>query len=174
VESRRIILTSILAAIVFGTAHDLATAHYSPAYFLPPHHIQIVDTQSPILLALIWGVLATFWVGAGLGALLAVTGRWGKWPKLTWDDMRRRITFGVTLLWALAMLAGVGLYFISEIAMRENPKLSESDRRLVIVASVHVFSYSAATVLGLILAILNVRERWKRSQASLPLENPTP
>ena len=82
-ESPKIIAFSILAACVYGIAHDLITAHVCVEYFLPPVHPVIVSTTNPILLALIWGIIATWWVGLFLGFPLAVVCRFGSKPNGT-------------------------------------------------------------------------------------------
>ena len=45
-------------------------------------HPRIVNTDSPTLVALAWGIAATWWVGLPLGCLLAAAARAGWRPKL--------------------------------------------------------------------------------------------
>ncbi len=76
----RIVLTCTAAAIVYGILHDLVTVHISLEYFTIGH--PDVGTQERIPLALIWGVLATWWAGAVIGLLWWWGARGGSGPKL--------------------------------------------------------------------------------------------
>ena len=71
VESLKIVLTCIVASIFYGVIHDQFTARICLEYFTV-FHPPIFNTQSPTLLALGWGIIATWWVGAILGFLLAI------------------------------------------------------------------------------------------------------
>lgn len=57
-----IVLFSIAAAIFYGIAHDQITARVCVEYFTIGH-LPVFKTTSPTLLALGWGVLATWWLG---------------------------------------------------------------------------------------------------------------
>ena len=72
-EFLKILLLCIAAAIVYGIVHDQFTACICLEYFTV-FHPQIFPTQSPTLLAIGWGILATWWVGAFLGVLLGIAG----------------------------------------------------------------------------------------------------
>src|SRR5262245_58028888 len=75
-----IVLLGVFAAVLYGILHDQVTARVCVEYFTighPPYF----NTDSPTLLALGWGFLATWWVGLPLGILLAVAAREGKRPK---------------------------------------------------------------------------------------------
>jgi len=82
VESLKICLISIVAAILYGVIHDQITARVCVEYFTV-FHPPVFVTQSPTLLAFGWGVIATWWVGAFLGVLLAIASRAGSRPKLS-------------------------------------------------------------------------------------------
>jgi hypothetical protein len=89
-QSLKIILACVLAAILYGIAHDQITARFCIEYFTVFHE-KIVETQSPTLLGLAWGVVATWWVGAIFGILLAMVSRLGSRPKLQFRDLFRPI-----------------------------------------------------------------------------------
>ncbi|MGF6231428.1 hypothetical protein QFZ27_005383 [Inquilinus ginsengisoli] len=61
-------------------------------------------TESPFLLAIGWGVLATWWVGLPLGLMLAVAARLGRSNRLRLVDLRPAI---LRLLVAMALCAVV-------------------------------------------------------------------
>ena len=66
----RIIGLCVLAAVLYGVAHDQVTARVCVEYFTIGHP-RILATESPTVLGLAWGVIATWWVGLVLGAPLA-------------------------------------------------------------------------------------------------------
>jgi hypothetical protein len=100
-QSVKIILICILAAVLYGIIHDQVTAHICVEYF-SVFHPPVFPTNSPTLLALGWGVIATWWMGAFLGALLALAARAGSRTKATASELIRPI---VTLLVAMGILA---------------------------------------------------------------------
>ena len=73
----KIVLLSILAAISLGIPHDLITAHLCLEYFTVAHPF-IFPSNKPVVTALLWGVIATWWVGLILGVGLAIAARAGK------------------------------------------------------------------------------------------------
>jgi hypothetical protein len=106
-EFLKIVVFSTLAAIVYGILHDQVTAHVCVEYFSVAHP-DIFHTQSPFLLALGWGVVATWWVGLPLGTFAAIAARMGSPPRLALADLRPMI------LWLLVGMAScattAGLY----------------------------------------------------------------
>ncbi|WP_197424335.1 hypothetical protein, partial [Sphingomonas sp. CCH9-E2] len=98
-ESLKIILFAILSAVVYGILHDQVTAHLCVEYFTIGHP-PVFATDSPFLLALGWGVIATWWVGLILGILLALAARVGRAPKLGVNDVRAWI------VWLMLVSAG--------------------------------------------------------------------
>lgn len=160
-EGLKIVGYCSLVAVCYGLAHDMVTANVCPDYFLPPYHPLIVDTRSPWLLALLWGVIATWWMGAILGVLFALTSRVGSWPRLSLAMVSRRIGITMASIWVLAMVLLTSLYLITNMIMPGNPKVTDLNRRLVIVGTVHAFSYSASTVAGLGLAVSILLHRSK-------------
>lgn len=73
-ESLKIILLCILSAVLYGILHDQVTARVCVEYFTVAHP-PIFHTTSPTLLAIGWGILATWWVGLILGVPAAVVSR---------------------------------------------------------------------------------------------------
>ncbi len=69
-EAVKIVAFCILAAIGYGVVHDLVTAHLCVEYFTIGHP-KLFATESPLLLALGWGIVATWWVGLLFGVPLA-------------------------------------------------------------------------------------------------------
>ncbi len=71
-----IVVLSILACVTYGVIHDQITARICVEYFTIGHP-QIIASESPTMLGFVWGVIATWWVGAILGVLLATAARIG-------------------------------------------------------------------------------------------------
>jgi hypothetical protein len=80
-ESLKIVFACIAAAILYGVVHDQFTARICIEYFTV-FHPPVFATRSPTLLGIGWGIIATWWVGAALGLLLALAARAGSRPKL--------------------------------------------------------------------------------------------
>src|SRR3954471_15229661 len=82
-----IILLCIVAAVMYGIVHDQITARVCVEYFTIGHP-PIFNTDSPTLLGLGWGVVATWWGGVVLGIGLAIAARAGTsrppWPVASW------------------------------------------------------------------------------------------
>ncbi len=152
------------AAVVFGIAHDLVTANLSVEYFTV-HHPTIIPSESPWVMALLWGFLATFWVGAIGGALVAGANLLGRAPSLPWSTIQRAMRVGLAVLWVAAMTALASIYtFAGTLPQFERRPTFEQDRRLVAVAFTHVFSYAGAAILILAL-MLWVAVKRHRSEA---------
>lgn len=81
-ESLKIVIGCIVAAVLYGIIHDQFTARICIEYFTV-FHPPVFPTQSPTLLGIGWGIIATWWVGAFLGVLLAFAARAGSRPKLS-------------------------------------------------------------------------------------------
>jgi hypothetical protein len=106
VEFLKIWLLSIGAAVCYGVVHDLVTAHVCVEYFSVAHPM-ILPLSSPTAFALEWGVLATWWVGAGLGLGLAACSRLGARPPLRARDLVRPIAILLLCMAAASVMAGV-------------------------------------------------------------------
>ena len=82
-----IVAETTLAAITYGITHDQITSRVCFEYFFTGSHYPIVDSESPTLHALIWGVIATWWVGFGLGIPTAIFAQAGYWPVITASEL---------------------------------------------------------------------------------------
>jgi hypothetical protein len=105
-ESLKIILFSIAAAISYGIFHDQITTRICVEYFTIGH-APIFGTEDPTLLGIGWGILATWWVGLFLGVLLAVVARAGKLPKRSAVSLVRPVAALMLISACGAVLAGL-------------------------------------------------------------------
>ena len=109
-EGLKIWLLTIGATIAYGIAHDQVTARVSIEYFTVGHQ-EIFQTTSPTLIALGWGILATWWVGALMGLIFALVARFGSRPKTA---LRELLVPGGVLLACVgftALVAGIAGFF---------------------------------------------------------------
>lgn len=104
-----IVLLSIGAAILYGLIHDQITAHLAVEYFSVEHPPVLGGLTDPFLLGLVWGVLATWWVGLLLGIPLAVSARISpnRLPPLHARDLVRPIGILLVCMAVCAFLAGL-------------------------------------------------------------------
>jgi hypothetical protein len=105
-----IVLLCIASAIVYGILQDQVTARVCVEYFTIGHP-PVFLTDSPTLLALGWGTIATWWCGLILGVPLALIARTGSRPKLTARDLVKPVAVQLGCMSLLASIAGVCGYF---------------------------------------------------------------
>lgn len=165
-ESLKIILLSIAAGIFYGIVHDQITARVCLEYFTV-FHPKVIQSQSPTLLGLTWGVLATWWAGTFLGVLLAIAARAGSRETLRASDL----VFPVTkLLMAMAMSAFVagciGYVLARKGLISPSAWLALPQSRYPVFMAdwwAHLVSYVSAFVGGLILCVMTFRRRSNHS-----------
>lgn len=101
-----IVALCIAAAIAYGIVHDQITARICVEYFTVAHPI-LIETQSPTVLGLSWGVVATWWVGVLLGVPLAIAACVGSRPRRSTVSLIRPIGKLLAVMAACALVAGV-------------------------------------------------------------------
>ena len=105
-QALAIVTLSVLAAVVYGILHDQVTARICLEYFTIGHP-QLIDSESPTVLGLFWGVVATWWLGLPLGVGLAICARYGKRQKLSVPDLLQPVGRRLIGMFAVAMLGGI-------------------------------------------------------------------
>ena len=111
-EAVKIVLLCIASAIVYGILHDQVTARVCVEYFTIGHP-PVFYTDSPTLLALGWGVIATWWVGLLLGIPLALVSRLGSGPKFDAADLIRPLCKLLVVMFCVSLIAGLVGYFVA-------------------------------------------------------------
>ena len=101
-----IILLCVDAAILYGILHDQVTARICIEYFTIGHP-PMFGTDNPTVLAIAWGILATWWVGFLLGVPLALAARVGSRPKRDAKTFIRPIAVLLTVIAGCALAAGI-------------------------------------------------------------------
>jgi hypothetical protein len=101
----KIWLLCIGAAVAYGIIHDQVTARVCVEYFTIGHP-PVFHTNSPTLLGLGWGVIATWWMGALLGLFVALCARFGTGSKIEVNALIRPIMLLLIVMGVCALCAG--------------------------------------------------------------------
>jgi len=112
-EILKIVGLCILSAIFYGVLHDQVTARVCVEYFTIGHP-PIFLTDDPTILALGWGVLATWWVGLLLGLPLALVCRVGSFPKFSANDLLWPVCCLLLAMGILSLIAGIIGFFVAQ------------------------------------------------------------
>ena len=154
----------MLAAIGYGILHDQVTAHLCVEYFTVAHP-PVFPTQSPFLLALGWGILATWWVGLGLGSALAAAARLGPAPRIGLAHLRRPILLLMAASAVAALVAGLCGALLAAAGVFTLPDdlaaVIAPDRQVAFAAAAwaHTASYAAGGLGGLLVIVRTIRRR---------------
>ena len=160
-EAIKIILFGVFVAIVYGIAHDMVTAHVYVEYFTV-YHMHVVDSDSPVVMAFIWGVIATWWVGFFASLLWCGAALAGPLPLLPFRQLAKIISVGALILLVSAM-AVLGVLYLAYPALPidsfgfDRPM----NRQLFSVGGTHLFSYFAAAVFAFGVAGIIISRRIK-------------
>jgi hypothetical protein len=158
------------AAIGYGLVHDQITARICPEYFTIGH--PPIGTDSPTLLGLFWGVVATWWVGVGLGIPLAAAARWGRPPRVEPRELLRPLLMVLGATACIAVLAGILGYvaashdavnLVGDLARRV-PR--EKHTAFLTDLWIHGASYAAGAAGGLVLVGYTLGRRTERRKAA--------
>lgn len=168
-QSFKIVLICIAAAILYGIIHDQFTAHICVEYF-SVFHPPVFRTTSPTLLALGWGVFATWWMGAFLGILLAIAARAGARKKLNPGDLLRPILKLLLVMGSAAVLAGLTGYLVADQGIVAPPSWVSSilpptkHARFMADWWAHNASYFVGFFGAVLLCVLTIRKRLAQTQ----------
>ncbi len=155
-QAVRIVVLSVLACVLYGMIHDQITARICVEYFTVGHR-RVIQSQDPTLLGIVWGVLATWWVGLFLGIPLAAFARLGPRPKRTAASLVRPIAvLMVVTAWAAVVIGLVTWLAASNgwmtLPSKWQAKLPAERHTLFLVAYwIHNGSYVSGFVGGLLV-----------------------
>lgn len=111
----KIIAATVLAFVIYGILHDQVTARVCIEYFTVGHlHPAFLPVDNPTVIALYWGIVATWWFGLPIGVLLAMASNLGKWPAFTVRDLLRPALVVMLLTGVSALVAGMMGYFAAQ------------------------------------------------------------
>jgi hypothetical protein len=160
--SLKIIFLSIAAGILYGVVHDQITARVCIEYFTV-FHPRVISSDSPTLLGLAWGVIATWWAAAFLGTWLAVAARAGRKPALGASQLVGPVAKLLAVMAMSALLAGCAGYLLTRRGIISAPAwmLLPPSRTAAFMADWwgHTASYASSFLGGIVLCIATYRRR---------------
>jgi hypothetical protein len=156
--SMMIIFWCMTLAIGYGIAHDQITARICVEYFTIGHP-RLIESDSPTVLGVFWGIVATWWAGAMLGILIVIAARAGRRPK--WCAAKV-IKPTLVLSVVMAVCAVMAAMAARELAMRGMVRLQppldsrvplETHVAFITAGGAHVASYAVGFVGGAVVAV---------------------
>jgi hypothetical protein len=161
----RIISLCFVAAIAYGIVHDQITARICVEYFTIGHP-PVFDTDSPTLLGLGWGVIATWWVGLLLGLMLAFAALRGSRPKRTARSLVGPVAILLVWMGTLAAVAGVLGFLAANLGWVRlvEPFASRVpvERHALFIAD--LWAHSASYLVGFVGGLILIRRVWRSRQ----------
>jgi hypothetical protein len=156
-ESIKIILFCIIAAVSYGIIHDEITAHICVEYFTVAHP-PIFHTNSPLILGFAWGITATWWVALLLGCILAFVARSGTAPKIPVGSVISQVILVLSVTAISAAAVGMAAYLLTGSNQLFLPDYAVPRSKHVAffgVWAAHLTSYTVG-ICGGLATILNV------------------
>lgn len=177
-QSLKIILLCVAAAVVYGICHDQVTARVCVEYFTVGHK-RIFPTESPTLLALGFGIVATWWVGAILGVAAALACRAGSWPKLEVGHLTRPLACLLTVMAVASILALVTGYQLGQgggFVLPEplGSRVAEDRHHLFFADSLaHLAAYGVGVIGGTMICVVALLRRCRAARAAASADDET-
>ena len=158
----KIVGMSIVAAVLYGIAHDQITARICVEYFTIGHP-PIFGTDDPTLLGLGWGIIATWWVGLLLGIPLAIVSQAGPRPKRDVSSLVRPVATLLAIMGCGAVIAGavggllgsIGAVFL----VGDMAEAVPADRHVAFL--VDLWAHSASYLIGLVGGVAMMVKVWR-------------
>jgi hypothetical protein len=166
-----IIFLCVDAAILYGILHDQVTVRICIEYFTIGHP-PIFSTDDPTMLAISWGILATWWVGFLFGLPLAVVARVGNRPKRDVGSFIRPFAVLLAVMAACALLAGIVGWLLAHfgVVFLTGPLASKvpADKHVPFIADLwaHNASYLVGFLGGIVILVKTWRSRFRSSTLS--------
>ena len=159
-ESIKIIGLCVVAACLYGIVHDQVTARVCVEYFTIGHPPIFGGVEDPTLLALGWGIVATWWVGLPLGIIAALVARVGRRAKLSASQLLPPIAILLLVMGTIALVAGVAGYLCAESGfvwlVGPIATMVPADRHSPFLADLwaHLASYGSGMIGGLVVCVV--------------------
>ncbi|MCA9283601.1 MAG: hypothetical protein KDA22_00185 [Phycisphaerales bacterium] len=162
-----IVALCIASAVAYGILHDQVTARVCVEYFTIGHP-PVFSTESPTLLGLGWGVIATWWVGLLIGIPLALAARAGRRPPRSARSLVRPILVLLAVMAGCALIAGVAGFVLGErgavVLLEPLASRVPEDRHARFLAD--LWAHSASYAVGFVGGIVVVVQVWRSRGAA--------
>ena len=165
VEALKIGLLAMVVAIAYGIVHDQITIRVCPEYFTVAHP-HIFRTGSLTLIALGWGVAATWWGGLLAGVAVALAARAGSAEKFTWRRLLPPVIVLFIMMGVCATLAGFAGHWMASTgqipSLQAWGNMLPVEKQPAFMADLftHAFSYLAGGVGSVIIALVTAWQRY--------------
>jgi hypothetical protein len=106
IRALAIVALCVVASAVYGVAHDQITVRVCMEYFTIGH-APVFATRDPTLLALAWGVYATWWAGLLIGVPIAYAAQRGRKPRRDARALVKPVAVLLGVMAATALVAGI-------------------------------------------------------------------
>src|SRR5436853_6553045 len=140
----KVVGLSIALAVAYGLIQDQITIRICPAYFLV-FHPNPLEIHNITLLALFWGVAATWWMGLLLGIIFGATSSLGPIPPVSLGFVLRCL-LGLLLFTAICT---IGSGFIALLTGFRAPGM---DHACSVDFAAHNASYDSAALGAAVVA----------------------
>lgn len=110
----KIFLFVSLSVIGYGIVHDQVTARICIEYFTIAHEPTLVDSDSPTIVGLVWGIYSTWWVGVVFGCASALLAQVGPWPRVSFRQMLKPVGYLVLAIAIASLVAGALAFVLAE------------------------------------------------------------
>jgi hypothetical protein len=164
-----IVFMGLFAAISYGIVHDLFTANVCVEYFTIGHR-RLIPTENAWILALFWGIVATWWVGLPLGCALGLVSRIGQRNKVEPKELIRPIFLLLTIMLGIAFLAWIvgfclaKMNLVTLVGSLKTTVPLEKQPYFIGNLWAHLSSYASGTIGGVILCLLILLRRLKQQE----------
>ena len=153
----KIIGAMTLLAITFGILHDLFSAAVCVEYFTEQHP-RLIESEHWLVMAFLWGIVATWWVGFMGGVWLAICTQVGSAKPLSVWRVMRACNIGAVIVLVLAPMRWFLVYKTDG-----GVAVPDLDTRLGASEAMHAQSYILATLVFVALGIEFVAIRYRSS-----------
>ena len=151
-ETLVFLLQVVSLTCLLGLAVDVVTANVAVEYFTV-HHPHVVDIHSPWIMAVVWGIGASWWFGLIAGVLLWWMNARRPRP-LSERRVLRMIVPALVAIWFVMMAIVAGVYGIAGWIPENQRRVTfESDRRLMAVAFSHYTEYALGGIVTIVLMV---------------------
>ena len=174
-EFLKIVALSVAASVLYGLVHDQITIRVSPAYFTV-FHPPIFPQHNLTILALCWGVAATWWAGLMSGVVLALAARAGREPRIAAAELIKPIAILLLVMACCATVAGFLGYHVALDRTREAlvPGYPAINVNAVSPLMADLWTHTASYAIGfggtIVLCVMTLLRRLERSRRGLGLQ----